>query len=141
VFVSRPGLHWFSLWIRESGLRIDKIVLSADAAYVPADLGPPESDEADLAGANAFVRGDVNADAALNVSDAVSLLRFLCAGGAVACEDRADVNDDGTVNVADAVYLLMYEFSGGPPPPPPFPKRGYDKTPDKYPCGDAPGAK
>ncbi len=137
VVVARPGLHWLSLWIRESGLLVDKIVLAADAAYVPADEGPPESDELDSLEANAFVRGEFNGDGVLNISDAVAMLRSLF-GAAAACEDRADVNDDGTVSLTDVVYLLAFQFTGGPAPLAPFPQRGYDTTEDQYPCGDPP---
>ncbi len=138
VVVARPGLHWISLWIRESGLLVDKVVLAADPAYVPAGEGPPESDEIDSLAPNAFVRGEVNGDKALNISDAVAMLRLLFGGAAAVCEDRLDANDDGAADLSDVMYLLAYQFTGGPAPPAPFPKRGYDTTRDQYPCGDPP---
>jgi hypothetical protein len=72
--------------------------------------------------------GDLNQDRRANITDAVSLLRRLVAGGASAlpCEGQAldqganrlvfDLNADAAVNLSDAVYLLNYLFRGGPPP-------------------------
>jgi chitodextrinase len=41
--VATPGLHTFSLYMREDGFTADKIVLTTDANYVPAGAGPAES--------------------------------------------------------------------------------------------------
>ncbi|HAK95208.1 MAG TPA: hypothetical protein DCM87_09450 [Planctomycetes bacterium] len=81
-----------------------------------------------------FLRGDVNEDRAVNVSDATRVLRYIFEGRAVPCEDAADVDDDGKVGIEDAVRLLAYLFTGGAPPPPPFPARGEDPTPDGLGC-------
>ena len=59
--------------------------------------------------------GDVNADGALNVADAVSLLDRLAAYPCETCLlSRSDINADGTVNAADAeslVSLVLAETS------------------------------
>ncbi|HNR99456.1 MAG TPA: lamin tail domain-containing protein [Planctomycetota bacterium] len=81
-----------------------------------------------------FVRGDVNEDGVVNVSDAARILRYLFHHHGVPCEDAADVDDDGAISVEDAVRLLAYLFAGGAPPPPPFPARGEDPTPDNLGC-------
>jgi hypothetical protein len=41
--VAEAGAHVFSVWLRESRVCIDKIVLAADPAYVPDNSGPAES--------------------------------------------------------------------------------------------------
>jgi PKD repeat protein len=46
VNVSSPGVHEFTLWLREGGVAIDKIVLSTDPTFDPTDDGPEESDRA-----------------------------------------------------------------------------------------------
>ncbi|MBU1190487.1 MAG: serine hydrolase [Gammaproteobacteria bacterium] len=43
IKVKTPGLHTVNVWMREDGLILDKLVLTTDAAYRPADVGPPES--------------------------------------------------------------------------------------------------
>ncbi len=65
-----------------------------------------------------FVRGDVNASGAINVTDAIQVFRFLFLGdpAAVSCPDAADLDDDGQVSITDGIYLLGYLFQGGPPP-------------------------
>ena len=69
-----------------------------------------------------FLRGDANADGAIDIGDPIAILGQLFQGtGPVACESAADVNDDGGVDIADAIYALGYSFSGGTPPPAPFP--------------------
>ncbi len=68
-----------------------------------------------------FVRGDVNGDGVLTVSDAIVILRVLFAGRELACLEAADAADDGVLNVADAIALLGFLFTGGAAPPPPAP--------------------
>ncbi len=132
------GLHSLSIWMRESGIRVDKILMTNDLAFEPTGLGPSESQEDVLAGEGSFTRGDTNGDRKLTVSDAVTILRHLFTQPRIECEDHADANDDGALNVSDAAYILQYLFLSGPPPPPPFPRRGYDETDDPNGCGDAP---
>lgn len=60
----------------------------------------------------AFLRGDVNGDAAIDLSDAITLLDGLFSSGGqpLGCAASADVNRSETVNLADAVYLLTLLF-------------------------------
>lgn len=83
-----------------------------------------------------FVRGDVDGDGSVNISDVVRILdASLSARGAqLECGDAADTDDTGTVNVQDAIHVLHYLFQGGPPPVPPFPQDGTDATPDDLGC-------
>ncbi len=82
-----------------------------------------------------FVRGDANADAGVNVADAVYVLQYIFLGGeAPSCLDTADTNDDDQVNIADGIYVLQYLFLNGPDLPPPFPDCGMDQTPDNLGC-------
>jgi hypothetical protein len=65
-----------------------------------------------------YLRGDVNNDQVINVSDVVYLINYLFINGP---EPKpflwiGDVNWDGNVNVSDAVYLINYLFISGPPP-------------------------
>jgi hypothetical protein len=83
-----------------------------------------------------FIRGDVNADTKVDISDPISIIMFLFrSGGEPVCLDSADANDDGTVNLADPVTILVYLFQGSSPPPEPFPTPGPDPTPDPVCCG------
>ena len=86
----------------------------------------------DAAGASRFVRGEINEDGVLDVSDPIELLRrlFLASASALRCRDAADVDDQGDVNIADAAFLLHLLFQGGLSPPPPFEDCGTDPTPD-----------
>jgi hypothetical protein len=134
--VIKPGLHEFSVWIRESGQIIDKILLTKDLQLTPADAGPPESEKAAVGGRSTFTRGDARNDSKINVADALAVLFHLFSGVPVNCEDYADVDDNGKVELTDAIALLVYLFQRGPPPAPPFPAAGYDTTPDSHACGD-----
>jgi hypothetical protein len=66
----------------------------------------------------ALLRGDVNSDRKLTVSDVVYLINYLFKGGPapVAGLLIGDVNCDGRASVADVVYLINYLFKGGPKP-------------------------
>lgn len=89
-----------------SGLRVDAVLLPLEA--------PPVGGR--------FVRGDGNADSAINLTDAVFILNYLFAGGATPpCFDAADTDDNGQLQLTDAVRLLGWLFLGGPAPSPPTP--------------------
>lgn len=82
-----------------------------------------------------FLRGDATRDGAVDLLDAVAILRHLFHGaGPIDCPDAADANDDGRVDVADPVAVLRYIFQRGPELPPPFPGAGPDPTPDGLSC-------
>lgn len=79
-----------------------------------------------------FLRGDVNLDLAVEISDAISVLGALFVPGtpSPSCPDTADANDDGGFDVSDAIAILSHLFSGAGPLPMPFPTCGTDPTPD-----------
>jgi hypothetical protein len=88
----------------------------------------------------AFLRGDSNADGALDVSDAIHCLGYLFLGGQRPfCLDAADANDDGKVDIADPVGTLGYLFSGGSAlPAPGIFIGGPDHTADSLHCLEVP---
>jgi hypothetical protein len=72
-----------------------------------------------------FVRGRINGDERIDLSDSVALLDFLFLGQkAPEVPEAADVNGDGSTDISDAMYLLNFLFLGGPKPPLPFPEPG-----------------
>lgn len=81
-----------------------------------------------------FIRGDVREDESINLSDAITILQYLFLGSEISCADAADVDDSGDVSITDSIRLLRWLFLGDPPPPPPFPLRGTDPTPDALDC-------
>ena len=84
-----------------------------------------------------FVRGRINDDAAIDISDPIFALDYLFLGGETPrCLKAADVNDDGAVDISDPVYLLFSLFQAGPNPPPPYPDPGTDPTADGLTCFD-----
>ncbi len=81
------------------------------------------------AAATPFVRGDVNADGVIDVSDALAAIGWLFFGDSrPSCLASADVNADGAVDISDPVRLLNFLFLGAPPPPGPHPDCGEDAT-------------
>ncbi|MEM7261088.1 MAG: DUF1800 family protein [Planctomycetota bacterium] len=66
-----------------------------------------------------FLRGDVNEDGAVQISDVLTILSYLFSGGTAHCLDAADTNDDEEVDAADAITLLGHLFlAAGPLPAP-----------------------
>ena len=63
-----------------------------------------------------FQRGDANADSALDVSDALTMLGTIFDGVPLSCEDAADANDDGAIDVSDVVTTLNAIFGLAPLP-------------------------
>jgi hypothetical protein len=80
-------------------------------------------------------RGDANADAAIDIGDAVFVLSYLFANGdEPTCVRAADANDDGTVDISDPIFVLQYFFGRGPQIPLPYPDYGIDPTLDGLAC-------
>ena len=79
-----------------------------------------------------FLRGDVNNDGTLNITDPINILGFLFLGNPtdLQCEDAADANDSGNINITDSIHLLNYLFN-------PNPTDGTDKIPLPYPDKDS----
>ncbi len=64
-----------------------------------------------------YVKGDINGDYQLDISDVVGLISYLYAGGAVPDPIEAgDCNCDGRINLTDIVFTINYVFAGGPEP-------------------------
>jgi hypothetical protein len=98
---------------------------------IPDECPPPEPP-------GQLRRGNANADAALDIADAVFVLTYLFAQGpAPTCEDAADANDDGKLDLVDAVAVLTHLFAGGPVSQP-FDQCGPDPTPDDLECASFP---
>jgi hypothetical protein len=86
-----------------------------------------------------FLRGYINSDNRLDLSDPIFMLSYLFGGGEMPrCLDAANVNDDRKVDLSDAIWELNFLFMGGPRPAQPFaqPKAdcGYDTTGDSMGC-------
>ncbi|MEM7260877.1 MAG: hypothetical protein AAF488_02740 [Planctomycetota bacterium] len=80
-------------------------------------------------------RGDCNADAAVDVADAVRALEDLFIGGEpLLCPAACDANDDGGFDISDAVAILAALFVPGNPLPAPYPGCGIDPTPTSLAC-------
>ena len=41
--IQSAGVHTVSIWMREDGMRLDRVILTNDPAFVPTAAGPPES--------------------------------------------------------------------------------------------------
>ena len=78
-----------------------------------------------------FIRGDVNGDGQVTISDGFRILMWYRDGyDPPQCMDAADVNDNGVIGTEDIVYLLQTLYSGARSIPPPFPEPGQDLTDD-----------
>ena len=116
-------------------IRIWDYVLSAEELM--AVFEDPGADcEGEPPVEEAFSRGDVNVDEAVNIADAINLLGHLFGDApAPSCPDAGDANDDGALNIADAITILGHLFGGGGPLPDPFGECGVDPEADALsPC-------
>lgn len=78
-----------------------------------------------------LLRGDLDGDAACNVTDAILILRALFVPGeTLTCYDAADMDDGGVVNLMDVAQLLAGLFGGANPLPETC---GEDTTADQLP--------
>src|SRR4029453_13334079 len=87
----------------------------------PASSAAPDGPRPDMGGfpftqsggEPRFVRGRVNSDNAVDISDAVLILFYLFLGGEVGCRDAADIDDEREVRLTDAVYRRRYLLLAG----------------------------
>jgi M6 family metalloprotease-like protein len=101
------------------GIRID----GSDLVMLATDQPCPDPGEVATLSYNApwFMRGDVNGDWGINITDVVYLINYLFLippGPAPEPLETGDVNCDGVINVQDVVYLINYLFLVPPGPPP-----------------------
>ncbi len=75
-----------------------------------------------------FIRGDLNQDGVLDISDASLLLAKLFLQSPINCQMAMDVNDDGLLDISDPVSTLAILFAQQVGPPPPFPSCGVGLT-------------
>jgi len=89
-------------------LQVVSQFLTYAPAVVPGTIGSTSS-----------VRGDVNDDGELDISDLIYLVDYMFTQGPPPVNPiSGDVNGDGATDISDLVYLVDYMFNDGPPPPP-----------------------
>lgn len=76
-----------------------------------------------------FVRGDVDRDGSIALTDALLSMEILFLQQQTDCLEALDVNDDGSLDLADPIRILGYLFLSDSPPESPFPEYGPDPTP------------
>ena len=83
-----------------------------DKTYAHIDGGP--SNPGYFTAKNAGLRGDVNGDNDVNISDVTALIDLLLGGGTIS-NSAADCNQDGQVSISDVTVLIDYLLSGNWP--------------------------
>ncbi len=82
-----------------------------------------------------YVRGDMNNDGNIDLSDVFTAEDYLFLGGPTPdCLVALDANADTSIDIADLIYLLSYMFIGGDDPPSPFPRCGAALPSDTFEC-------
>ena len=79
-----------------------------DKTYAHIDGGP--SNPGYFTAKNAALRGDVNGDGSVNISDVTALIDLLLGGGTIS-NPAADCNQDSSVNISDVTALIDYLLS------------------------------
>jgi hypothetical protein len=80
-----------------------------DKTYAHIDGGP--SNPGYFTAKNAGLRGDVNGDNDVNISDVTALIDLLLGGGTIS-NPAADCDQDGSINISDVTALIDYLLSG-----------------------------
>ena len=89
------------------GTAYDPAHTGADYAHI--DGGP--SNPGYFTEKPAFIRGDVNGDSSVNISDVTTLIDLLL-GGTTISNPAADCNQDSSINISDVTALVNYVLSG-----------------------------
>ena len=82
-----------------------------DKTYAHIDGGP--NNPGYFSEKSAFVRGDVNDDGDVNITDAIVLINYLlnCTAEGINLV-AADCNDDNDVNISDVIAIINYILNG-----------------------------
>lgn len=94
-------------------------MITVVSGYIHAVRPAPFADVegANILFADAFICGDADGNALINIADAVYLVSYIFGGGSPPDPLLAgDADCNAIVNIADAVYLISYIFGGGPAP-------------------------
>ena len=120
------GENIIAVSVHNAGLGSSDLTFIPTLIKIPGKGGGPGPQE-DL-----FLRGDVDNNGFVNLTDAVSLLLYLFQqGNEPSCTDSTDIDDNGFVNLTDGVSLLNHLFRAGPAPQAPgFLECGVDPTAD-----------
>ena len=82
-----------------------------DKTYAHIDGGP--SNPGYFTGKNASLRGDVDGDGNVNISDVTTLIDYLLSGNASGVNlAGADCDQDGSLNISDVTTIIDYLLSG-----------------------------
>ena len=129
--MSNDKINW--LRVSSAAVQLPRSV-RVGAAAAGAETGPhgellvyrARVDEGAIRGlTESFLRGDINSDNVVEVSDSVRLFNFLFRAGPLTdCRLAADVNNNNSIDLSDGIYGLNFLFMGGPAPAPPFPACG-----------------
>ena len=131
---SSNGLDWTELGTRAIGTGTTQVALRDSALFGLVASGEGKGVTqvgfhevsgpafAGVAPPKGFRRGDSDANEAIELTDAISLLNYLFTGGVKpVCLDAADFDDNGEADISDAISNLNYQFLGGGPPADPGP--------------------
>ena len=81
-----------------------------DKTYAHIDGGP--SNPGYFTEKPAFIRGDVNGDSNVNISDVTALINYLLSHDATGINlEAANCNEDSTINISDVTALINYLLS------------------------------
>lgn len=81
-----------------------------------------------------FLRGDVDDNGRIDISDPIRLLDFLFSGSTINCLESSDADNDGQLEITDAIGLLGFLFLGTFAPADPFPVCGVDDGEESPSC-------
>ena len=83
-----------------------------DKTYAHIDGGPSNPGYFTAKG-GASLRGDVNGDGSVNISDVTALIDYLLSGNSSGINlSNADCNTDSNVSISDVTALIDYLLSG-----------------------------
>ena len=122
--------------IYDVALSVEEIEDLAESIEIdpgPGDPGPGDPEPA----VPQFVRGDMDDNGFLNLTDAVFILNFLFLGGATpSCFEACDVDNNGILQLTDGIFMLNFLFLGGEAVPAPRDRCGPDPAspPDNFDC-------
>jgi hypothetical protein len=84
VDVPSAGIHTVSLWMREDGFSVDKIVLATDSAFAPTETGPAESQQVTTGRPTISITRNASGDVVITYTATATLESALTVNGTYA---------------------------------------------------------
>jgi hypothetical protein len=106
INVASAGVHVFNLWMREDGVRIDRILLTTNSGYTPSGAGPAESPRGNIGACTSAAQCD-DGNACTTDTCSAGVCGHSAAPNGTTCADDGNSCTSDTCNAGSCTHLAV----------------------------------